>query len=66
MALTTGIYVNVRERKQDLICTLSFEVWLYFNLFSQRPINLVWWQFGGSNIYKKGELARLLMNQVVI
>ena len=32
-------YVIVWERKQDRICTLSFEVWSYFNLFSQCPTN---------------------------
>ena len=43
MAVLNGFdnrfYVNVWERKQDCLCTLSFEVWSYFNLFSLCPTN---------------------------
>ena len=43
MAVRNGFdnrfYVNVWEHKQDRVCTLSFEVWSYFNLFSLCPTN---------------------------
>ena len=54
-------YLNVWERKQDCLCTLNFEVWSYFNLFLLCPTNFCLVQ----HYLFKGELARLLMNQVV-
>ena len=55
-------HVNVWERKQDRLCKLNFEEWSYFNLFYDVLLIFVWWQ----HYFSKGELARLLMNQVVM
>ena len=67
MAVYSGFehkfYVNVWERKQDCLWKLNFEVWRYFNLFFYSVLLIfVWWQRNLS----KGELARLLMNQVLM
>ena len=53
-------YVNVWERKQDRLCTLSFKLWSYLTYFHSVLLILIWWQ----HYLSKGELARLLMNQV--
>ena len=55
-------YVNVWERKQDHLCKLNFEICHILTYFHSILLILVWWQ----HYLSKGELARLLMNQVVM
>ena len=52
-------YVNILERKQDRLCKLNFEVWSYFNYVL---LIFIYWQ----RYLSIGELARLLINEVVM
>ena len=47
-------YADVRERKQDTLCKLNFEVWSYCNLFSPVHIILVYRQRYLFKLYTTG------------